>query len=60
MGLNGIVIKSHGSADRFAFACALEEAVSEIENNVPAKISERVADVLNRMAEKKALDEEEK
>ena len=30
LGLNGIVIKSHGSADKVAFACAIERALAEI------------------------------
>src|SRR3990167_7557219 len=31
LGLNGIVIKSHGSADKTAFAFAIEQAVAEVE-----------------------------
>ena len=46
LGLNGIVIKSHGGADELAFACAIEQAIIEIENNVPALISERVSEIL--------------
>ena len=38
LGLNGIVIKSHGGADRLAFANALRIAAIEVEKNVPALI----------------------
>lgn len=39
LGLRGIVIKSHGSADRVSFASALEEARMEVANNVPQRIT---------------------
>lgn len=42
LGLRGTVIKSHGGADRFAFAQALGEAVREVEKNVPQRISEHL------------------
>lgn len=38
VGLNGIVIKSHGSADSFAFEHAIETAVVEVKNQVPQQI----------------------
>ncbi|MGH8456633.1 MAG: hypothetical protein ACRETE_06580, partial [Stenotrophobium sp.] len=38
-GLNGIVIKSHGSADALSFANAIRVAVLEVERDVPARIS---------------------
>jgi len=43
LGLRGIVIKSHGSADVFAFGQALERAVEEVRNNVPQRIEARMA-----------------
>jgi phosphate acyltransferase len=43
LGLRGIVIKSHGSADVYAFGQALERAVEEVRNNVPLRITERMA-----------------
>ncbi len=43
LGLKGIVIKSHGSADAFAFEHALERAVDEARNGVLQRISERMA-----------------
>jgi phosphate acyltransferase len=42
LGLRGIVIKSHGSADVFAFGQALERAVDEVRNNVPQRIAARM------------------
>lgn len=43
LGLRGIVIKSHGSADTFAFACAIEHAINEVRTGVLTHISERMA-----------------
>ena len=38
VGLNGIVIKSHGGADSYAFQHAIDTAVVEVRNNVPQQI----------------------
>jgi glycerol-3-phosphate acyltransferase PlsX len=38
VGLNGIVIKSHGSADAYAFQHAIETALVEVKNQVPVQI----------------------
>ena len=38
VGLNGIVIKSHGSADAHAFQHAIETALVEVKNQVPVQI----------------------
>ena len=46
LGLRGIVIKSHGSADVFAFGQALETAVQEVRNNVPQRIAARMAELV--------------
>jgi phosphate acyltransferase len=43
LGLKGIVIKSHGSANPFAFGQALERAVDEVRNDVPQRIARRMA-----------------
>jgi len=43
LGLKGIVIKSHGSADVYAFGQALERAVEEVRNDVPQRIERRMA-----------------
>ena len=42
LGLRGIVIKSHGSADVFAFEQALSRAVDEVRNSVPQRIAQRM------------------
>jgi glycerol-3-phosphate acyltransferase PlsX len=42
LGLRGIVIKSHGSADVFAFGQALGRAVDEVRNEVPQRIAQRM------------------
>lgn len=46
VGLQGIVIKSHGSADVPAFANAIKEAVLEIEKDVPQLIGKRLESLL--------------
>jgi phosphate acyltransferase len=46
VGLRGIVIKSHGWANRCSFANAIEEAILEVEKNVPQKIGEKVGKIL--------------
>ncbi len=40
VGLNGIVVKSHGGADEVAFANAVRTAMIEARNGVPRQISE--------------------
>jgi glycerol-3-phosphate acyltransferase PlsX len=39
LGLKGIVVKSHGSADNFAFQNAIERAFDEVRENVLQRIS---------------------
>ena len=43
LGLKGVVVKSHGSADVFSFANALDRAAEEARTGVLARITERVA-----------------
>jgi glycerol-3-phosphate acyltransferase PlsX len=38
VGLNGIVIKSHGSADSYAFQHAIDTGLVEVKNQVPLQI----------------------
>ncbi len=45
LGLKGIVIKSHGSADEIAFANAIHIASLEIQKGVPLQISNRVESI---------------
>lgn len=42
LGLRGIVIKSHGSADALAFANAIKVAVLEVRENVPERITSQL------------------
>jgi glycerol-3-phosphate acyltransferase PlsX len=46
VGLNGVVIKSHGGADRVSFANAVRVAVTEARNGVPGQIGELLARVV--------------
>jgi glycerol-3-phosphate acyltransferase PlsX len=39
LGLRGIVIKSHGGADAFAFANAIKVAILEVREDVPKRIT---------------------
>lgn len=43
LGLRGIVVKSHGGADIFAFEHAIEAAVEEVRNGVLRRITEQVS-----------------
>ncbi|HSZ10516.1 MAG TPA: phosphate acyltransferase PlsX [Steroidobacteraceae bacterium] len=43
VGLNGIVIKSHGGTDLFGFQRAIEVAVLEARDDVPAQIAQRMS-----------------
>ena len=45
LGLRGIVVKSHGSADTYAFGQAIGRAVEEVRNDVVQRISLRMAQV---------------
>ena len=51
LGLRGIVIKSHGSADRYAFGQALGRAVEEVRNEVPQRIERRMAQMPQALAQ---------
>ena len=42
LGLKGIVLKSHGSADAFAFLCAIERAAEEARGGMLHHISEHI------------------
>jgi glycerol-3-phosphate acyltransferase PlsX len=42
LGLKGIVVKSHGSADVFAFRCAIESAAEEAREGMLLHISEHI------------------
>jgi glycerol-3-phosphate acyltransferase PlsX len=42
LGLRGVVVKSHGGADRFAFEHAIEAAAEEVQGNVLKRISDQL------------------
>ena len=46
IGLQGIVIKSHGNASANAVFHAIEQAVHEVEQQVPTKIKTTIEDIL--------------
>ncbi|MCP3673350.1 MAG: phosphate acyltransferase PlsX [Gammaproteobacteria bacterium] len=48
IGLQGIVIKSHGAANQQATLAAIEEAIREVENNVPIKIKDQLEEQLRQ------------
>ncbi len=50
LGLRGIVIKSHGSANRRSFSQAIREAVLEVDKNVPQLISKQIEVFLDKPA----------
>ncbi|BBP01123.1 phosphate acyltransferase PlsX [Sulfuriferula nivalis] len=43
LGLRGVVVKSHGGADRYAFEHAIEQAAREVRNHVQQRITEKMA-----------------
>jgi glycerol-3-phosphate acyltransferase PlsX len=45
VGLKGVVVKSHGGADVFAFTNALKRAYAEVEHGVLDKIAQRIAEM---------------
>lgn len=42
VGLNGVVVKSHGGADAEGFACAVDVALDAVENDLNDKIKHRL------------------
>ena len=48
LGLQGIVVKSHGGADAYAFRKSIEVAIQEVKQNVPARITEILETKLNQ------------
>ncbi len=55
LGLKGIVVKSHGSADVFAFRHALEQAAEAARQRLPEKIAERMAAATRNIAPEPTL-----
>lgn len=55
VGLQGIVIKSHGSADAVAFANAIKIAMLEVEKQVPTRISKLLHSELSAVGQAQAV-----
>jgi glycerol-3-phosphate acyltransferase PlsX len=55
LGLKGVVVKSHGSADVFAFRHALEQAAEAARQRLPEKIAERMAAATKNIAPEPTL-----
>lgn len=51
LGLQGIVIKSHGSANAMAFGHAIDEAIRQIDKNIPEKIHQQVGIMLKEVSQ---------
>lgn len=51
IGLQGTVIKSHGGTSINGFACAIEEAIAGVENNVPELIRSKVEQLIKATLE---------
>jgi glycerol-3-phosphate acyltransferase PlsX len=47
LGLNGIVVKSHGGANEIAFQNAIEEAVLQAKSNVVDRVRNQITDFIN-------------
>ncbi len=45
LGLNGVVVKSHGSADAYALACAIQVACDEVRAGLQARIAHAMNDM---------------
>lgn len=48
LGLNGIVVKSHGGANEIAFQNAIEEAVLQVKNNVVDLVRDQITEFINQ------------
>ncbi|MEQ1668027.1 MAG: phosphate acyltransferase PlsX, partial [Sulfuriferula sp.] len=50
LGLRGVVVKSHGGADRYAFEHAIRQAAREVQNNVQQRITEKMTALQKEVA----------
>lgn len=46
LGLQGVVIKSHGNANQMAMSAAIRQALKEVELEVPRRINDRLDDLM--------------
>ncbi len=58
VGLNGIVVKSHGGADINGFTHSISKAMLEVENKVPQRIRSKVEEIMRDANEKDFQNEE--
>jgi glycerol-3-phosphate acyltransferase PlsX len=56
LGLRGLVFKSHGSADVYAFECAIRRAYDAVNSNVMLRISSMMAEFLQKSENKSEVD----
>lgn len=56
IGLQGIVIKSHGGANIKAFSHAIKEAIVQVEKNIPERISAEVEHMLKVFSAQQSND----
>jgi len=54
LGINGIVVKSHGNVDALGFRYAIRRAFSEVQNQVPQKISRLQQEIIPPVKVKQA------
>jgi len=57
LGLRGIVIKSHGSADSYAFGFAIKRAVEEVQGGMLNKISEHILELPHHSKNRSSLSQ---
>ena len=57
LGLRGIVIKSHGSADAYAFGCALQRAREAVHNHLLDGTTAAIHDLRRSLQEAEALQQ---
>lgn len=48
LGLNGIVVKSHGGANELGFEVAIEQAMLEVENNAVDLVRDKINEFINQ------------
>jgi glycerol-3-phosphate acyltransferase PlsX len=48
LGLNGIVVKSHGGANELGFEVAIEQAVLEVKNNAVDLVRDKINEFINQ------------
>ena len=48
LGLNGIVVKSHGGADELGFQVAIDQAILEVQNNVIDLVRDKINEFINQ------------